>query len=332
MSEDNVKDIAERIRTGDRRALAKSITRAESTRDEDRKYSNALLDELLNDTGGAMRIGISGTPGVGKSTFIESLGVKLCESGKRVAVLSIDPSSSVNGGSILGDKTRMPGLSANPSAFIRPSPSGTTLGGVGSRTHEAILYCEAAGFDVVLVETVGVGQSEVAASEMTDLFLLLLLPSGGDELQGIKRGVVELADLILINKADGALLSAAEKTVADYRAALHLLRSDPREEMQVEVRAISAATNSGIDSCWDAVSERWRYLKESGELESKRERQRLALLHNEIRDAILRKVAEHSFSNGEFSALQKRVRKNNIHPASAAGKIVQSIKIVGRND
>src|ERR1700712_4418227 len=224
-------DLARAVREGDRRALARAITLVESTRSDHRDDAVALLEELLPATGGSTRVGISGAPGAGKSTFIETLGVHLVDAGHRVAVLAVDPSSARSGGSILGDKTRMEQLSRRPEAFIRPSPSGGTLGGVARRTREALLGCEAGGFDVVLVETVGVGQSEVAVAGMVDLFMLLLGPGAGDELQGVKRGIVELADVLVVNKADGALADAARNTAADYAHALHLVRSSDASAM-----------------------------------------------------------------------------------------------------
>ena len=225
---DTIAELAAAVRAGDRRALARAVTLVESTRGDHRDDAARLIELLAPAAGGAFRIGISGVPGAGKSTFIEAFGLHLIAAGHRVAVLSVDPSSPASGGSILGDKTRMAELARRPEAFIRPTPSGGTLGGVARRTREALLVCEAAGFDVVLVETVGVGQSETAVAGMTDLFLLLLVPGGGDELQGIKRGIVELADLVLVNKADGDLAAAAERAVEAYRSALTLLRPRSR--------------------------------------------------------------------------------------------------------
>ncbi len=217
--------LAEHLVAGDRRALARAITLVESTRADHRSDAAALLDEVLPRTGGSIRIGISGAPGVGKSTFIEAFGSQLVEDGHKVAVLAVDPSSSRSGGSILGDKTRMEKLARLDNAYIRPSPSGGAVGGVARRTREAVLVCEAAGFDTVVVETVGVGQSETEVENMVDTFVLLVVPGGGDELQGIKRGVMELADLVVVTKADGALLPLAQHAAADYRNALHLLRN-----------------------------------------------------------------------------------------------------------
>jgi LAO/AO transport system kinase len=239
-------ELARLLTTGDRRALARSITLVESTRADRRAEAAALLDAVLPATGGAVRVGVSGTPGAGKSTFIDELGTHLTAAGHRVAVLAVDPSSQRSGGSIMGDKTRMERLSRDPAAFIRPSPSGGTLGGVARRTREAAFLCEAAGFDVVIVETVGVGQSETVVADMVDCFVLVVAPGGGDELQGIKRGIIELADVIAVNKADGDLLPAAKRAVADQRHAVHLLR--PKHPgWTVPVIAMSALHGTGVD-------------------------------------------------------------------------------------
>src|SRR5713101_4330951 len=217
-------ELARAVIDGDRRALARAITLVESTRPDHRAEAETLLAEVLPTAGGAIRVGVSGAPGAGKSTLIEALGLYLVGLGHRVAVLAVDPSSTRSGGSILGDKTRMEQLTRSPDAFVRPSPTGGTLGGVARRTREAMLLCEAAGFDVVLVETVGVGQSEVKVAAMVDLFMVLVAPGGGDELQGLKRGIMELADLVVVNKADGELEHAAGITASDYASALHLMR------------------------------------------------------------------------------------------------------------
>jgi LAO/AO transport system kinase len=247
-----VADLARRLATGDRRALARSITLVESTRADVRLEAAALLDAALPATGGAVRVGISGTPGAGKSTFIDELGTHLTGAGHRVAVLAVDPSSRRSGGSIMGDKTRMERLSRDPAAFIRPSPSGGTLGGVARRTREAAFLCEAAGFDVVLIETVGVGQSETVVADMVDCFVLIAAPGGGDDLQGIKRGIMELADIIVINKADGDLLPAARRAASDHRQAAHLLR--PKHPgWAVPVLLASALHGTGIDEVWQEV-------------------------------------------------------------------------------
>ena len=241
-----IDDLANKIRVGSRRELARAITLIESSRTDHREQAEQLLQTLLTDTGNSLRIGISGSPGVGKSTFIEALGLRIIDTSHSLAVLSIDPSSTRSGGSILGDKTRMMELAKHPQAFIRPSPSGGTLGGVAKRTRETLLLCEAAGFDTVIIETVGVGQSETAVAEMTDMFLLLVQPGGGDELQGIKRGIMELADLLIVNKADGDLLSIAQNSASDYSNALRLMQ--PRSKnWQTPVVSCSALTNTGIN-------------------------------------------------------------------------------------
>lgn len=251
---DRTKRLRDGLLRGQRRALAQAITLVESTRDADREQAGALLASLSERTGGAMRIGLSGTPGVGKSTFIESFGMQLIGRGRKVAVLAVDPSSTIAGGAILGDKTRMERLVRERDAFIRPSPSGGELGGVARRTREAILLCEAAGFDTVLVETVGVGQSETTVAQMTDMFLLLLAPAGGDELQGVKRGVMEIADIVVINKADGDMKNAAARTRADYASALRLFRAREGEaEGYPLALTASALEEQGLEGVWDAL-------------------------------------------------------------------------------
>src|SRR3954465_2126473 len=237
---------------GDRRALARAITLIESTRADHRERADALLAAILPRSGKSVRLGITGVPGVGKSTLIERFGLSLLERGRSLAVLAIDPSSKRGGGSILGDKTRMEELSRQSAAFIRPSPAGATLGGVARRTREAMLLVEAAGFDTVIVETVGVGQSETAVADMVDMFIVLLLPAGGDDLQGIKRGVIELADLIVVNKADGDLKAAARRSAADYQHALRMLRS-PTAGWTPEVATCSAQTGEGVVEIWQTV-------------------------------------------------------------------------------
>ncbi len=251
--------LAAQVLGGDRRALARAITLVESTRPDHRVEADALLAELIPHAGDATRVGISGAPGAGKSTLIEALGVQLVDAGHRVAVLAVDPSSTRTGGSILGDKTRMEELVRRPDAFVRPSPTGGTLGGVTRRTREALLCCEAAGFDVVLVETVGVGQSEVAVDGMVDTFVVLVPPAGGDELQGIKRGIMELADVVVVTKADGDLEAAAKATAADYANAMRLIR--PKSDAlaahgwRPEVLTCSALLPRGVDDVWSAVED-----------------------------------------------------------------------------
>ncbi|MGH7002408.1 MAG: methylmalonyl Co-A mutase-associated GTPase MeaB, partial [Alphaproteobacteria bacterium] len=271
-AEEKIAALASGVHGGDRRALARAITLVESTRADHRAEANTLLAALLPHSGKSIRIGITGVPGVGKSTFIETLGLHVIDRGHRIAVLAIDPSSKRGGGSILGDKTRMEMLARNEAAFIRPSPAGTTLGGVARRTREAMLVAEAAGFDVILVETVGVGQSETAVADMVDMFVLLLAPAGGDELQGIKRGIIELADLVLVNKADGDLLAAAKRARADYQAALHLLRP-ASPAWTPEVLTCSALHEQGIEAVWQAIARQRQALEQAGELAARRARQ-----------------------------------------------------------
>ena len=283
---DTAPALIEGIRAGDRRSLARSITLAESTRADHRELADEVLGALLENTGRGMRIGISGPPGVGKSTFIEAFGMHVINHGHRLAVLAIDPSSRRTGGSILGDKTRMADLSHRQEAFIRPSPGSGHLGGVARRTREAMLLCEAAGFDVVIIETIGVGQSEVAVADMVDLFTLLVSPAGGDELQGIKRGIMELADLVVVNKADGDLAAAAGRTRADYSGAVHLLR--PKwEAWATEVMTCSALTSTGITEVWDAVTRFITTVEASGELVDARAHQATAWLWSEISDTLI---------------------------------------------
>jgi LAO/AO transport system kinase len=281
-----IKTLADQVRQGDRRALAKAITLVESTRDDHRQQTVELLETLIPDASNSIRIGISGAPGVGKSTFIEVLGSHLIQLGYSVAVLAVDPSSAVTGGSILGDKTRMENLAFTEKAFVRPSPAGSTLGGVTRRTRESMLLCEAAGFDIILVETVGVGQSEMAVADMTDMFLLLLLPAGGDELQGIKRGIMELADLILVNKADGDQVALAARTTSDYRSAVQFLASR-FDGWQTPVMSCSSINDEGIIEAWAQVDAFNKILSETGQLQKNRANQAKALIP-EMENAVLR--------------------------------------------
>jgi LAO/AO transport system kinase len=314
--------LAAEIRAGDRRSLARGITLVESTRADHRAEAVALLDELLPSTGGAVRVGISGAPGAGKSTFIEALGLHLIDRGHRLAVLAVDPSSTRSGGSILGDKTRMEMLSRRPEAFIRPSPSGGTLGGVARRTREALLLCEAAGHDVVLVETVGVGQSEVAVAGMVDGFVLLLSPGAGDDLQGVKRGIVELADVVVVNKADGDLAAAAERTVADYANALHFLRART-EGWEVRVERASALLGEGIDRVWAAIEAHSAMLTEGGMLSVRRADQARDWMWSEVNDGLLDALAGDPAVASEMHALEADVRAGTVSPTAAAQRILR---------
>ena len=320
---DAIDELAAAVRAGDRRALARAVTLVESTRADHRDEAARLIELLAPAAGGAFRIGVSGVPGAGKSTFIEAFGLHLIAQGRRVAVLSVDPSSPASGGSILGDKTRMAELARRPEAFIRPSPSGGTLGGVARRTREALLVCEAAGFDVVLVETVGVGQSETAVAGMTDLFLLLLVPGGGDELQGIKRGIVELADLVLVNKADGDLAEAAERAVEAYRNALALLR--PRTPgWEVPVERCSALTGAGIAAAWATMLRYREALAASGALAARRAEQAGEWLWAETAETLLERLREHPGVRERLPELERAVREGALPPTVGARRLLES--------
>jgi len=326
--------LAKRIIAGERRALAQGITLIESTRADHKSQADILLTQLLPQTGGAVRIGVSGTPGVGKSTFIEVLGLFLVGLGKRVAVLAVDPSSVRTGGSILGDKTRMEGLACHPDAFIRPSPSGGTLGGVARRTRESLLLCEAAGFDVVIVETVGVGQSEVAVAGMSDIFLLMLAPAAGDELQGMKRGVMELADLVIVNKADGDFRRHAERSAGEYRAALHLMR--PKSpHWSARVLLVSALEERGIEEVWAVVQEHRAALGSSGEREAQRVLQAKDWMWREVVDAVETVLRTDVEVAPEVAQVEWLVLNGELLPTRAAQHILQTFcslsgKIAGR--
>lgn len=317
--------LAERLLDGDRRALAKAITLVESTRVDHGEQAAMLLEQIMPHTGNSIRLGVSGAPGVGKSTFIESLGNALTEWGHQVAVLAVDPTSAVSGGSILGDKTRMETLSVNPKAFVRPSPAGRTLGGVTRRTRESLLLCEAAGYDVIIVETVGVGQSETAVSDMTDMFLLLLSPGGGDDLQGIKRGIMELADLVLVNKADGDQARLASQTVADYRGALHFMQArTPSWTPQVE--SCSALNNKGMDEVWTIVKAFREALIESGELAILRAQQARAWMWAETAELLIVGLKNHSVVKSLVPTLESAVLKGELPATVAAQRLIEHYK------
>ena len=313
-------NLAESVIAGDRRALARAITLIESTRADHRTEAAALLDKLLPAAGKSIRLGISGAPGVGKSSFIEAFGLQLIGQGHRAAVLAVDPSSKLGGGSILGDKTRMAGLAADERAFIRPSPAGATLGGVARRTRESIAAVEAAGFDVVVVETVGVGQSETAVADMVDMFVLILQPGGGDDLQGMKRGSVELADLILVNKADGELAAAAGRTAADYQHALRLLRA-PTPGWTPEVRQCSALTGAGIAEVWQAVERFRRARSADGRLQQRRSEQAKAALHAELSECLLAALRRDPAVARRLADLERGVAAGRLSPATAADAV-----------
>lgn len=321
----DIQDLAQRLRSGERRALARAITLVESSRSDHRVLAAELL-EVLRDSvpREAMRIGLSGTPGVGKSTFIESFGKYLTGQGKRVAVLAVDPSSSRSGGSILGDKTRMELLSRDPLAFIRPSPSQAHLGGVARRSRESVTLCEAAGYDVVLVETVGVGQSETMVEGMTDLFILLLAPAGGDELQGVKRGIMEMADIILVNKADGDLKPAALRTVADYAGALRLLRKRAQDPADFpKVLPVSALAEEGIARAWEEMKTLWDWRAANGFHQSRRAAQARAWFEDEVRQALLARLTEDPQLRALMGEKAAQVTKGHLSPVRAAAAILE---------
>jgi LAO/AO transport system kinase len=313
--------LAEGVVNGNRRALAQAITLIESTHPEHRAAASDLLQRLMPYAGHSIRLGISGVPGVGKSTFIEALGNHVIDSGHRVAVLTVDPSSAISGGSILGDKTRMELLSRRPEAYIRPSPAGKTLGGVTRRSREALILCEAAGFDVVIVETVGVGQSETRVADMTDMFVLLQLPGGGDELQGIKRGIMELADLILINKADDELQPLAGRSAADYRNALRLLH--PRSvNWKVEVRTCSARDGTGIAEAWDIVLKHREVLEASGQLMERRAAQARDWMWSEVSETLMIALQNDPGVRKQIPSLEAATSEGRIPPTIAARQLL----------
>ena len=319
--------LSERARAiveGDRQALARAITLVESTRSDHRHQAEGLIDELLARTGGAVRIGITGPPGVGKSTFIDSFGREVIERGRRLAVLAVDPSSTAGKGSILGDKTRMASLAGRSDVFIRPSPSGGALGGIGRRTRDAIALCEAAGYDLVLVETVGVGQSETTVATVTDLFLLLVSPGGGDDLQGIKRGVMELADLVVVNKADGDLVDLADRTAGHYRLALHLVRPK-RPGCETEVLTCSSTTGRGIGEIWERLATRHRELAGTGELEALRAEQAVAQLAEEVQTTLYATArADPAFAE-RHRQLETAVAERRLSVSAASSQLIRLI-------
>lgn len=318
----DIHTLAQSVERGERRGLARAITLVESARIDHRAQAAELLELLAASGRQALRIGLSGTPGVGKSTFIESFGMSLIAQGLRVAVLAVDPSSTRSGGSILGDKTRMDRLSREPAAFIRPSPSQTHLGGVGRRSREAVAVCEAAGFDVVLIETVGVGQSETVVAQMADLFVLLLAPAGGDELQGVKRGIMEMADLILINKADGDLKSAAMRTMADYAGALRLLRKRPQDpEDFPKALSVSALEENGLVNAWEEMSALVKWRREAGFFDRTRSEQSRFWFEEDVRQALLARLSSAGPLKDAMESLGQSVARGDVTPALAVQRM-----------
>ena len=313
----------EQILQGKRRAIAKAITLLESTRPESFEQGQELLESLLPHAGQALRIGITGVPGVGKSTFIEAFGLFLIEHGHRVAVLAVDPSSQLTGGSIMGDKTRMNELAQHPDAFIRPSPSSGILGGVSRKTRETMLICEAAGFDVVIVETVGVGQSETLVDSMVDLFLLLMLPNAGDELQGIKKGVLELADLVVINKSDGEQETFAKTAQSEYRKALHLLPST-KTSWTPQILRCSSLEKRGMDKIWDSVKSFRKELQNSGEWKKQRQTQTGKWLWSLVEEGLLTNFRNDPNIQKQIPELEKAVNSGKMLPTTAARKMLDT--------
>ncbi|MBE0413564.1 methylmalonyl Co-A mutase-associated GTPase MeaB [Yoonia sp.] len=321
----DISALAADVRAGNRRALARAITLVESARADHRTQALALLSAIGTDRE-ALRIGMSGTPGVGKSTFIESFGLMLTAQGLRVAVLAVDPSSARSGGSILGDKTRMDHLARDPNAFIRPSPSQTELGGVARRSREAVALCEAAGYDVVLIETVGVGQSETVVAQMSDLFVLLLAPAGGDELQGVKRGIMEIADLILVNKADGDLKPQAMRTCADYAGALRLLRKRPQDPPGFpKALTVSALENAGLAAAWAEMQALIDWRRAAGVWDQTRQAQAIYWFQEEVRQGMLQFLRNDVETAARMRATEDDVRAGTLAPAAGAALVLDAL-------
>lgn len=317
--------LADAVRRGDRPALARAITLVEGRRPEQERAAQELLARLLPDAGGSMRVGISGVPGVGKSTFVEALGVRLVETGHRVGVLAVDPSSAVSGGSIMGDKSRMHRLAQHDAAYIRPSPSATTLGGVTRRTRETIVLLEAAGFDVVLVETVGVGQSEYAARDLVDLFCVLALPGAGDELQGIKRGILEVCDVVAVNKCDGEREASARGAASQLRSALSTFGADPTDPPP-PVLCVSALEGTGLDELWEVVRERLERERGDGTLDERRRGQSERWLDERIREDLVRAFESNEAVAALRDEVRAAVREGRMTPVQGAERLLEAFR------
>jgi len=323
-SEADVARLAQALRAGDRAQLARAITLIESRRADHQQTARQLVQMLLPATGQAVRVGITGTPGVGKSTTIDALGSYLTQQGRKVAVLAVDPSSTRSGGSILADKTRMPRLAADPNAFVRPSPAAGTLGGVAAKTREAMLLCEAAGYDVVLVETVGTGQSETAVADMTDFFLVLMLPGAGDELQGIKKGVIELADMLAVNKADGDNVKRASAAAAEYRAALHII-SAGSELWTPPVVTFSGLTGDGIAELWKRITEHRERMSAAGALAARRREQQVKWMWAMLEERVMARLKSDPALRARLPKLEAAVAAGRTSPAIAVDELAKSL-------
>jgi LAO/AO transport system kinase len=310
----------------DRTVLSRAITLIESSRPEHQAQAQAVLLELLPHTGNAQRIGITGVPGVGKSTFIDAFGTLLTAEGKKVAVLAVDPSSTRTGGSILGDKTRMARLAVDPAAYVRPSPSGGTLGGVTRMTRETMLLCEAAGFDVVLVETVGVGQSETMVAGMVDFFLALMLPGAGDELQGIKKGLLEIADLIAVNKADGDNLLRAQQAVSHYKSALRIIEPES-PSWRPPVLMASALTGQGLPELWQEIGRHRAKLRASSELAAKRRRQQVQWMRAMLEDRLMQALRRHPEVRSLLPEMERAVADDRLTPTLAVDRVLSTFGV-----
>ena len=324
MQDQDLEFYTDGIFSGNRRVIAKTITLVESTLSSDRKLASRIIEQVIPYSGKSVRFGITGVPGVGKSTFIENLGLYLAGRGHRVAVLAVDPTSRRSGGSILGDKTRMEKLAAHENTFIRPSPAGDTLGGVAAKTREIMLICEAAGYDVVMVETVGVGQSETRVSTMVDFFLALLIAGAGDELQGIKRGLLEVADAVAINKADGDNLDRAERARKEYETALHLVMPSSRS-WTPPVLTCSSVTEGGTANVWRTVEDHRRIMNETGEFGQRRRQQALDWMWTMVEDGLKQRLYENEKVKRKIPKISEKVEKELISPSAAAEEILSYI-------